>query len=207
MPKIIGGSLTEHREQTRARLFDSLSALLRERPFDAITLAEIAAGAGVGRTAVYNHVPDKETLLLELITHETQSWVVDLEAALEGVDDPVEQLLVYVRRNAEINRSFHLPVGPELRTMLSPDKQQRLREHVVPVAAILRRILEAGVRSGAFVEQPLEIAVPLVHACVSARTAPAEDGPRRAAALAATEAFVLRALGARAPANDGDLAG
>jgi len=194
VPKIIGGSLSEHREQTRARLFASLEALLRERAFDAITLAEIAAGAGVGRTAVYNHVTDKETLLLEFITSETERWVAALEEALDGVEDPVEQLRVYIHRNAEINRAFHLPLT-DLRTMLSPEKQRRLREHAVPVAAILQRILSAGMAQGVFVELPLESTVSLVHACVSVRVPP-DDGPRRDAALAAIEAFVLRALGA-----------
>ena len=63
MPKIIGGSLAEHRQQTRLRLFAALSALMADRGFDAITLAEIAQRAGIGRTAVYNHFPDKESLL------------------------------------------------------------------------------------------------------------------------------------------------
>ncbi|MBC7290677.1 MAG: TetR/AcrR family transcriptional regulator [Actinotalea sp.] len=197
MPKIIGGSLSEHREQTRHKLFAALATLMTERGFDSVTLAEIAAAAGVGRTAVYNHVPDKETLLLEFITHETDQWVAALERALEGVDDPVLQLRTYIRQQAELKRVFHLaPGGSELRTLLSPEMQRRLREHAVPVEAILRGILTAGMASGAFAPQPLQTTVPLVHACLSSRSVPEEDGPDRAAAIAATEAFVLRAVGA-----------
>ena len=197
MPKIIGGSLSEHREQTRNKLFAALATLMSERGFDAVTLAEIAGAAGVGRTAVYNHVPDKETLLLEFITHETDQWVGALQRALEGVDDPVLQLRTYIRQQAELKRVFHLaPGGSELRTLLSPDMQRRLREHAVPVEAILRGILTAGMESGAFAPQPLETTVPLVHACLSSRSVPEEDGPGRTAAIAATEAFVLRAVGA-----------
>ncbi|MDT0164635.1 TetR/AcrR family transcriptional regulator [Actinotalea sp. AC32] len=195
MPKIIGGSLSEHREQTRNKLFAALSALMAERGFDSITLAEIAAAAGVGRTAVYNHVPDKETLLLEFITHETDQWVSSLERALDGLDDPVLQLRAYIRQQARLKRVFHLPTGPELRTLLSPEMQRRLREHAVPVEGILRRILTDGMESGAFARQPLETTVPLVHACLSSRSVP-DDGPGRDEAVAATEAFVLRAVGA-----------
>jgi len=197
VPKIIGGSLSEHREQTRNKLFAALAALMSERGFDSVTLAEVAAAAGVGRTAVYNHVPDKETLLLEFITHETDQWVAALQRALEGVDDPVLQLRTYIRQQAELKRVFHLaPGGSELRTLLSPDMQRRLREHAVPVEAILRGILTAGMESGAFARQPLETTVPLVHACLSSRSVPEEDGPGRVEAVAATEAFVLRAVGA-----------
>ena len=52
MPKIMGGSLAEHRERTRTALFDALSRLMAARSFDKITLSDVAAHAGVGRTAV-----------------------------------------------------------------------------------------------------------------------------------------------------------
>lgn len=196
MPKIIGGSLSEHREQTRNKLFAALAALMTERGFDSITLAEIAAAAGVGRTAVYNHVPDKETLLLEFITHETEQWVASLERALAGLDDPVRELRTYIRQQAQLKRVFHLAPGPDLRTLLSPDMQRRLREHAVPVETILCRILTAGMDAGVFAQQPLDTTVTLVHACLSSRSVP-DAGPARDEAIAATEAFVLRAVGAR----------
>ncbi|HLR55191.1 MAG TPA: helix-turn-helix domain-containing protein, partial [Actinomycetales bacterium] len=58
MPRIEAESLSEHRAQVRARLFDALSRLMHDRGFEAITMADIAAEAGVGRTAVYNHFAD-----------------------------------------------------------------------------------------------------------------------------------------------------
>ncbi|MBO1751005.1 TetR/AcrR family transcriptional regulator [Actinotalea sp. BY-33] len=195
MPKIIGGSLTEHREQTRNKLFAALTSLMADRGFDAITLADIAGAAGIGRTAVYNHFPDKESLLLAFITHETEQWVASLERALNGVEDPVEQMRAYVRQQAQLKRVFHLAPGPELRSVLSPSTRARLREHAEPVEELLRRILRTGIATGAFTDQPLETTVVLVNACLSSRGVP-DDGPGREAAIAATEAFVLRALGA-----------
>jgi len=40
MPKIIGGSLHEHREQTRLRLFGAMSRLMAERGFDGEVLVD-----------------------------------------------------------------------------------------------------------------------------------------------------------------------
>lgn len=71
MPKIIGDSLADHRELTRNRLFDALASLLAEQPFDSISMSQIASRAKVGRTAVYNHFPDKEVLLLEFMRRVT----------------------------------------------------------------------------------------------------------------------------------------
>ncbi|MDM7829984.1 TetR/AcrR family transcriptional regulator [Cellulomonas edaphi] len=195
MPKIIGGSLHEHREQTRQKLFAALSTLMAEQGFDAITLAEIAQAAGVGRTAVYNHFPDKEALLLGFITHETDQYAATLQRALDDIDDPVEQLSTYVRQQANLKRVYHVAPGPELRSVLSRTTQQRVREHVAVVEQVLREILSAGIASGAFPEQDLDTTVPLVNACLSGRGVP-EDGPARERAIAQTEAFVLRAVGA-----------
>ncbi|GIG28753.1 TetR/AcrR family transcriptional regulator [Cellulomonas marina] len=199
MPKIIGGSLHEHREQTRLRLFGALARLMAERGFDAVTLAEIAAEAGVGRTAVYNHFTDKESLLVGFITHETELFVADLRAALAGLEDPTERLRAYVRQQVQLTREYHLAPGPELRSVLSRETQARVREHVVMVERILRDVLAEGIASGAFPDQDLDVTVPLVNACLSGRGVPAQDGPERRRAVAETEAFVLRAVGA-APA-------
>ena len=195
MPKIIGGSLHEHREQTRQRLFTALSTLMAERGFDAISFADIAAAAGVGRTAVYNHFSDKEALLMGFITFETERYVETLKRSLEGVEDPLEQLRTYVQAQARLKRVFHLAPGPDLRTVLSRGTQQRLREHAVIIEEILREILAAGIARGEFPDQDIPTSVALVNACLSGRQLP-ETQPARDAAIAATEAFVLRAVGA-----------
>lgn len=195
MPKIIGGSLHEHREQTRQRLFTALSTLMSERGFDAISFADIAAAAGVGRTAVYNHFSDKEALLMGFITFETERYVETLKRSLEGVEDPVLQLRTYVQAQARLKRVFHLAPGPDLRTVLSRGTQQRLREHAVVVEDILRDILTAGIARREFPDQDIPTSVALVNACLSGRQLPEEQSARDAA-IAATEAFVLRAVGA-----------
>jgi AcrR family transcriptional regulator len=198
MPKIIGGSLHEHREQTRLRLFAALARLMAEQGFDAITLAQIAAEAGVGRTAVYNHFADKEALLLGFITYETEQYATSLQHALDDIDDPVERLRTYVRQQVELAGSHHVTPGAELRSVLSRGTQARMREHVVVVERILRGILEDGIASGAFPRQDLDVTVSLVNACLTSRGVPDEPAERERA-IQQTEAFVLRAVGATAP--------
>jgi len=174
VPKIIAGSLTEHREETRRRLFTALATLMEERGFDAISLTDIAREAGIGRTAVYNHVTDKESLLLAYITHETEQYLASLEQALEGVADPVDQLRLYIRYQLRMRRSLHMPAG--LRAAVSPTTQVRLREHAAPVEALLRRILTAGIACGAFAPQPVDLSVTLINTCLSMRGRAQERG-------------------------------
>jgi AcrR family transcriptional regulator len=200
MPKIIGATLREHREQTRTRLFHALSELIAERGFDAVTLSQIASRAGVGRTAVYNHFPDKEAMLVGLIMHETTGWAEALEAALVGIDNPVDQLRTYVREQLSLKPEFHFAPGPDLRRVISAQTQAQVKRHVVIVEQILRGILHRGIAAGAFPEQDLDVTMPLIMSCLSGRGMPTQ-GPARAAAVDQVEAFVLRAVGVAQPAT------
>src|SRR5699024_5089583 len=99
-------------------------------------------------------------------THETEQYVATLERALEGDDDPVGQLRTYVRQHAQLRTVFHLAPSTDLRSVLSPLTQARLRDHAGLVESILRRILEAGIASGAFVLRDVETTIPLVISCL-----------------------------------------
>ena len=126
---------------------------------------------------------------LELADASLARKVMMEDAAIDVLEEQV---------NSECARLIALraPTASDLRTVLSPGTQAQLREHVLLVEAILRRLLTAGIASGAFPEQPIETTVPLINACLSSRSVP-DDGPGRAAAVQATETFMLRAVGAR----------
>jgi AcrR family transcriptional regulator len=51
-------------QRTRRLLKEALIALTLERGYEAVTIADIAERADVGRSTFYVHFPDKETLLL-----------------------------------------------------------------------------------------------------------------------------------------------
>lgn len=51
-------------ERTRALLHEALGSLLREKPYDRITVAQILGRAGVSRSTFYIHFRDKDALLM-----------------------------------------------------------------------------------------------------------------------------------------------
>ena len=199
MPKIMGGSLAEHRERTRTALFDALSRLMAARSFDKITLSDVAAHAGVGRTAVYNHFADKEDLLLAFMEHETARYAEELSAALAGVEDPIDRLRVYVRQQALIKRHFHFPASGPLANSVSRGTAGRLRAHAGLMAQMLAQILNDAVADGAIPPQDPAQVIPLVHACVMGGRPTPTEPTARAAYLDALDTFVLRAVGADIP--------
>jgi len=187
LPKITGSSLDEHREQIRHSVFEALTALLEERSFDAITMAQLAAKAGMGRTAIYHHFPDKEAVVVAFASHETDQYLARLREVLATADSPVERIRIYVDYHLAAGEQFHMGLGMQFYGMLSEDSRMAIREHVLDVERVLRELLEAGVASGDFVVDDVSATMSLIHACLS----PRHLDPR------VIEAFVLRALGVR----------
>ncbi|MFT4263492.1 MAG: TetR/AcrR family transcriptional regulator [Nocardioides sp.] len=186
MPRIQAETLPEHRLLVFERVFGAFSALMGEQSYDAITMAQLAQRAGLGRTAIYHHFHDKEAVVVAFAGHETARYVARLSERLAVADTPSEQLRIYVRSHLDSGEEFHMGLGPQLYGVLPASSLGEIREHVAAVEQVLAEILVAGRDSGEFVVDDLEATMRLVHACLSPRHVPPET----------IEAFVLRAVGA-----------
>ena len=172
---------------------------MSQRSFDKITLSDVANHAGVGRTAVYNHFADKEDLLLAFMEDEVERYAAELTRALEGTEDPIDRLRVYVRQQALIKRQFHFPTTGPLSSSVSRGTAGRLRAHGGLMAQMLAQILTDAMRAGEIPQQDLNQVIPLVHACVMGGRPTPTDAAAREEYLTALDLFVLRAVGATAP--------
>lgn len=192
MPKIIGSSLDEHRERTREKIFAALGELLESEDFEQLTFSRIARAAGVGRTAMYNHFPDQGTLLVEYTLHETTDYLRSLREATSVADGPREALNLYVRTQVELRDSFHMPQG-SMRTKLAPETARRMREHVILIEDVLRRILHDGMEARVFdPELDVDATVRIVNSLVIGGTVAAQVSPE------ALVDFIDRGVGALA---------
>lgn len=198
MPKIIGGSLVEHRAQVRAKVFEALRGQLYERGFEAITLSGVAAEAGVGRTAIYNHFPDKEALLVAFVEEEAATYVRRLSEAVAAVDDPVDQLATFVRLQLRVLAEHHLPPGTALAAALPPSAYRRIAAHADPITDQLREILHAGVRAGRLPDEDVADLVPMITGALASREVVDVPAARLDATIDTAVRFVLRAVGVRA---------
>ncbi|MGN0063214.1 MAG: TetR/AcrR family transcriptional regulator [Nocardioides sp.] len=185
MPKISADNLDEHRSQVQQRIFEALADLMTEHSFEAISMAQIAARAGLGRTAIYHHFSDREAVVVAFASHETTKYVERLRAALDQADGPVEEMRTYVRHNLTTGEQFHVGLGPMLSGRLSQESRLAIRDHVIAVEDVLRDILRAGVAAGDFVVEDEGATMALLHACLGPRHLPP----------ASIEGFVLRGLG------------
>ncbi|WP_158881856.1 TetR/AcrR family transcriptional regulator [Amycolatopsis anabasis] len=197
MPKIIGRSLTEHREQVRNRVFQALRNQLYERGFDAITLAGVAAEAELGRTAMYNHFPDKESLLVAFVEEEANRYVRRLDEAVAAVDDPVDKLATFVRLQLTVVAEYHLPPGSTLASALAPDTYRRVAAHADPITNQLREILLDGMRAGRLPPEDPDVLIPMITSALASRHIVEVPPDQLEHAIATAVRFVLRAVGAK----------
>ncbi|SFP46384.1 DNA-binding transcriptional regulator, AcrR family [Amycolatopsis arida] len=197
MPKIIGGSLAGHREEVRARVFAALRRQLYERGFDAVTLAGVAAEAGVGRTAIYNHFTDKEHLLVAFVEEEADRYVRRLREAVAAVGDPVERLATFVRLQLRALAEHHLPPGGALAGTLAPAAYQRVAAHGDPIAEQLREIVVAAIRAGRIEPEDPDVLVPMITAALAVRQVVDVPPDRLDQVVEAAVRFVLRAVGVK----------
>ncbi|MCS6712202.1 TetR/AcrR family transcriptional regulator [Brachybacterium sp. EF45031] len=196
MPRISGRTLAEHRDRVRRRVFDALGELLSEHDYEDLTFAQIAQAAGVGRTAMYNHFPDRSVLLAEYALQETTDYLERLRAGIAGADDPTQELRLYVRTQVELNDAFHMPGGGAIRTPLPAETAVRMREHVLLIEDVLRQILHRGIEAGEFrTDLAVDPTIRIIHALLIGRpTASREDPP-------ALEEFIVRGVLAATPVD------
>ncbi|WP_033295733.1 TetR/AcrR family transcriptional regulator [Amycolatopsis jejuensis] len=195
MPKVLGGSLEAHRREVRARVFEVVRAQLYERGFDAITLAGVAAEAGLGRTAMYNHFPDKESLLVAFVEDEAAQYVERLREAIDAEPDPVAQLTTFVRLQLRVLAEHHLPPGTALESALAPAAYRRISAHADPITEQLRAVLLAGVDAGSWPAQNLDVVVPMITAALGSRQVIDVSPELLEDAVEGAVRFVRRALG------------
>lgn len=196
MPRISAANLGEHRALTLGRIYDATRELLGERGPATITLATVAARAGVGRTAIYNYFPDRETLLLEFITAETDDYLERLQADLAVCDNAVERISVFIRRQMEELAAQHLSIGG-LTDTFSDEGRSKLLEHVLPISACLREAIIEAQEDRYLPEQDTSTALALVMATVTGRSTSRLSPEAPEERITSTIDYVLRGLGAQ----------
>lgn len=181
--------------RVREALFDALSQLMGERGFDAVSMSDIAAHAGIGRTAVYNYFSDKESLLLGFVARETELFSSTLENALDRTPDPIDKLRVYVHSQLMAERSYLSAPGPPLRSVVSRDTGAQIRKHAMELRSTLNVILSDAIARHVIPEQDIAVVSQLISGLLTGRRVPKEE-PARSHFFTVTEQLVLRAVGA-----------
>ena len=208
MPRISAATNAAQRENTKRTILESFGKLLYSRGLPGLTMTDVAKNAGIGRTAVYNYFADMGELLVAYALDETERFLHELDEGIAGVTNPIDQLAVYIRLQIEDLARRHLPPGPAMRSMLSPESYARLGKHVSELQMVLANILSDAITEKYIPENDIRELAMLVHGSLSSSAGRAEDAPdaqTRERQIQSTIRFIQMGLGARFDADGNPL--
>lgn len=150
------GERNYHHGNLRAELLDTAIAELdRSGSSEQLSLRALARRIGVSQTAPYRHFADKQALLAAMAARAFGELLRSLRRAGElAGDDPRQQLAAFARAYVDYAAAnpalFKLMFGPSVQPV---EQYPELREASRETFALVRAILERGMRSGAFRHQ------------------------------------------------------
>jgi len=138
---------------TRARILNAAVELAEKQGFDRTSMAQIARTAGVGMGTLYHHVPDKRTLLVEVMEEWTERLAEQRRSDLEGDafmhGNPRDFLVGFLRAIYERAQDRNW-IYVELTLLAHRDPE--LRKHFMGLRSAgadrLAAVLEVGQRRG-----------------------------------------------------------
>lgn len=200
MPRISAATNAAQRENTKRAILNSFGEILYNRGLSGLTMTDVAKNAGIGRTAVYNYFADMGELLVAYALDETERFLNELRVGLEGIENPIDQLAIYIRLQINDLARRHLPPGPAMRSMLSPESYAKLGKHVHELQMVLAHILSAAIAENYIPKNDIRELAMLVHGSLSSSAGRAEDAPdeeTRERQILSTIRFIQMGLGAR----------
>lgn len=96
MPKIETQTLAQHRDWRRNQLIEAAAAIALESGGAAITVAAVAARAGLSRTSVYEYFANSADLAADLVIDELNSFAQELKKISEAGTTPVEAIDLWI---------------------------------------------------------------------------------------------------------------
>ena len=96
MPKIETATLSQHRDWRRSQLIDAAAAIALESGGDAVTVAAVAARAGLSRTSVYEYFASSADLAADLVIEELTTFGKELEKISAVGQTPTEAIDLWI---------------------------------------------------------------------------------------------------------------
>ena len=160
MPRIRAASIDEHKALTRSALLDAAKLLIEEAGTADLPLGEIAMGAGVGRTTLYDYFTDRDDLIATLVEQELPGVVEGLLDSVPASGSPADRLGTLASRTVEfvvndpvLGVILHREVG-----RMGLEAEVRIRSAHATLAEAMVGLYQAGVAAGDFRLMPPDLA-------------------------------------------------
>lgn len=96
---------TRIQQKNRAAILEAALDVFSAQGFRGATVDEIAAAAGLSKPNLLYYFPSKEAIHDALLSGLLDTWLAPLRD-LDAAGDPLDELLIYVRRKLEMSRAM-----------------------------------------------------------------------------------------------------
>lgn len=96
MPRISTATLAQHRDWRRSQLIDAAAAIALESGGGAVTVAAVAARAGLSRTSVYEYFASSADLAADLVIEELTAFAQELQEISAAGQSPTEAIDLWI---------------------------------------------------------------------------------------------------------------
>ena len=150
----------ERRAVTERAILDAAESLIEQRPFAEISVEDVMAATGLGRTAFYRYFPDLESVverlmaaMMEEIWAASAQWILS-EDPMAPLADAIRRLVAVYRDHGRVLQAFEdaARAGSELRVRWN----ESLATMVGPLKSHLLRLMLDGRASAELPEQTID---------------------------------------------------
>jgi len=149
VPKIQAATLIAHRELRRQQLMSAAMELAMNEGASAITVAAVAAKAGLARSSVYEYFESSADLVADLVIEELDYYTDRLAAAIKDATDPFEQIELWIAEGLRYVADGRHMLVKSLNTIQTPAyrKEEIALGHRKLMAPLRKALEETGVKN------------------------------------------------------------
>ena len=143
--------------KTRAKIYNTATALFIEKGFDEVTVDEIVAQTGTSKGAFYNHFKSKNDIIIELFK-EVDDYYLQSQSELAKYSSAREKLYAFAKVVGDLDaikkpRVDLLKISYCTQVKFSNSEEPFLIQKSRPVYTLLREIIEEGQNNGEFTKE------------------------------------------------------
>lgn len=170
MPRIRAANITEHKAMTRRQVLDAAYLILESSGYEGLTLGEVAAEIGIGRTTLYQYFAHRDDLLAALVEDLLPDVIERLVGSAPVASDYSNQLAELALKTVDFIASdpvLGLILHREV-SKLSSEAQTRVLAAHAGLGQAFGQLYGRGVASGELVEMPVRLAGRFIEGLIMA---------------------------------------
>lgn len=136
----------------REEILEAAASLFRHQGFDGTSMQDIASAVGMLKGSLYYHFSSKEEILYEVVCKGINWLLAGAEPIARSGQSPMQKMRQLVERHARhlMENNDSIVIFSQENNKLSPQHRQVYLARRDRYEAIMREVLEEGMRTGEF---------------------------------------------------------